>query len=619
MKKCVINYFIKLLSTSFLLLNLSVHSFSQKGKWILTIHQQDGNTLVVDSFSVSDNKTIAFTKSVLDYKVSLNLQPKEDFYTFSATITSSKAVMPAYLSISKKYNNGEVPYNFDGIVRQSNIYRQSPHEPNDYHFKGLSKQPIPMLAIYDKMGFEVAISNSPVFYDNYTTQTFDLQKKVIAISAGDNGNIFQDNSFKPKIDTATIKQKGQFRIEPHYFDIKEKDTHPFEGIIGRFNHLDPTKLRRAVNLIVSKNWSNGKVTDLFGSSFFSTAYMNLRVNETGKSKYWVVPAIEYANKQYTRDAFWISMILPDSFAAYCYENEAFNDKIFTGAERPLFTIIWAYKTLQKGGKVDTARVRRILDITESHAKNGYYSGYVKGTAGGGWQGWADNLAFEKEDAISNNQGLFVVALMCAEQMGIHPKTPISLALSNYQHLFNAKINSFPISKQKDTVLSVDALMGDLLSQVILGKTLVSKQDALAHYETMKAKAMCVNGFKDFCNADGSYLMLEQYRCKSFESAIEKVIDGEYQMGGSWYLYDMLMLMDAHIHGAKDAEDLMIWRTKLEFAKGNTTHEFINTVSGKPFKPNMGWNAGVYGIWFELMKQGKATNRFFKAIDDYLVK
>ncbi len=619
MKKCICSHYSKFLWLVFLFLNLSIDSFSQENKWVLSIHQQNGITLLVDSFTVPAQKELIFTKTVKDYNVSFILQPKADFYTFSASLTSQKEVLPAYLSLSKHYRNGELPYNFDGLVRHSNVYRQSPHEPNDYHFKGLSKQPIPMFAIYDKRGFDVAICNSPVFYDNYTTQTFDLQKKEIGISSGDNGYVFQDNIFKLKIDTSSVKQKGQCKIEPHYFEIKDKDSHVFEGVLVRLNNLDSNKLRRAVNLIVSKNWSKGTVSDLFGSSFFSTAYMNLRVNETKKSKYWVVPAIEYANKQYSRDAFWISMVLPENFAAQCYENEAYNDKTFGGAERPLFTIIWAYKTLQKGGQIDTARVRRILEVTEKHVVDGYYSGYIKGTVGGGWQGWADNLSFEKEDAISNNQGLFVVALMCAEKMGIKSKTPVSLALANYQQLFNAKTNAFPLSKQKDTVLAVDALMGDLLAQVILGKTLVSDQFALAHFETMKAKAKTVNGFKVFCNADGSYLNLEQYRCKSFESAIEKVIDGEYQMGGSWYLYDMLMLMDAHIHGAKDAEDLMIWRTKIEFAKGNTTHEFINTVTGKPFKPNMGWNAGVFGVWSALMKQGKATNKFFKAIDNYLEK
>lgn len=88
----------------------------------------------------------------------------------------------------------------------------------------------------------------------------------------------------------------------------------------------------------------------------------------------------------------------------------------------------------------------------------------------------------------------------------------------------------------------------------------------------------------------------------------------YQFGGSWYLYDMQMLLDAYLAGATDAEHLMIWRTKLEFEKGNTKHEYINTTTGEPHKPNMGWNAGVYGLWNELIKQGKATNRFFKEVD-----
>ena len=93
------------------------------------------------------------------------------------------------------------------------------------------------------------------------------------------------------------------------------------------------------------NTVSASVTDLLGATFFSTAYMNLRVNETGRSKFWVTPAIGYSNKQYSRDAFWISMVLPKEYANYCYENEATYDKTFAGAERQLFTIVWAYRNL----------------------------------------------------------------------------------------------------------------------------------------------------------------------------------------------------------------------------------------------------------------------------------
>jgi hypothetical protein len=119
------------------------------------------------------------------------------------------------------------------------------------------------------------------------------------------------------------------------------------------------------------------------------------------------------------------------------------------------------------------------------------------------------------------------------------------------------------------------------------------------------------------NPDGSFLKPEQYDSPSFQSALTKwnlVEDGKFMCGGSVYLWDMTLLMDAYLHGAKDAEDLMIWRTKLEFELGNSVHEYINTVSGKPYRPNYGWNAGVYGLWSEIMKQGKASNRFFDEID-----
>ena len=91
-------------------------------------------------------------------------------------------------------------------------------------------------------------------------------------------------------------------------------------------------------------------------------------------------------------------------------------------------------------------------------------------------------------------------------------------------------------------------------------------------------------------------------------------DGSYQRGGSWYLYDMQMLMAAYLHGAKDAEDLMIWRTKLELLRDGTTYEYLDTVEGTGNKPNMGWNAAIYGLWSELIRQGRASDRFFREID-----
>jgi hypothetical protein len=224
------------------------------------------------------------------------------------------------------------------------------------------------------------------------------------------------------------------------------------------------------------------------------------------------------------------------------------------------------------------------------------------------------IAFDRDDTISNNQGLFVVALLCAQAMGIETKISAEQALDNYRGLFNTSLGAYPISRKRTDILAVDPLMGDLLAQVYFGEKLLPSEQVLAHYRAMKEKARTENGFKVFCAADGSYLRREQYNSKEFTAAIGDATDGSYQCGGSWYLYDMQMLMDAYLHGAADAEDRMIWRTKLEFLKGGTTHEHIDTMSGQAFKPNMGWNGGIYGLWKEMMKEGRSSERFFREID-----
>jgi hypothetical protein len=387
-----------------------------------------------------------------------------------------------------------------------------------------------------------------------------------------------------------------------------------EAILLRVSSEVHPQIPMLANQAVAQHWSQGKIRDLLGATFFSTAYMNLRVNETGHSKYWVVPAIEYSNKQYSRDSFWISMVLPPEYAQSCYQNESAYDKIFTGAERQLFTLVWAYRTSQSGGKIDKQCVERILRIVEAHAPNGYYRGFMDVPANPGcFQGWADLVAFDTDDTVTNNQGLFAVALLSMEALGIETRIKAEVGVARYRNLFNTEIQAYPISLKRKDVVAVDALMGELLAQVYLRKGLLPTEHVLAHFETVK-KGKTEYGFKIFCAPDGAFLQGEQYRCAEFPSPLSSRADGNYQRGGSWYLYDMQMLMAAYLHGATDAEDLMIWRTKLELLRGGTTHEYIDTVRGNPEKPNMGWNAAIYGIWSELIRQGRASGRFFREID-----
>lgn len=595
---------------------LFFNSCFSNNNWNLYLERPNEKSLLIQSFSFDMTENLSFNKDIGGFHITFKVDKEGDYWAYVAEASSVSGDEKCYLSLGRSYSADLQPYNFDGLVQKSGVYRQSPHEPGDHHFiQDMLMQPVPMISLKGKDDFEIAISNTPAVFDNYTTQTYDLKKRELKLSSGDNGFVFKNNTFQLNVDTTDRKRKKLFRIESNYFSVKPDKSHRLDGIYMKIKGQDAGKLRQTVNTFVSKHWSNGQITDLLGSTFFSTAYMNLRVNETGKSKFWVVPSIEYSNKQYSRDAFWISMVLPSKYSQYCFENEAASDKTFIGAERQLFTIIWAYRNYLNGEKVDTCRVRKIVRLVENRVTNGFYSGFFAGAeAIGCWHGWADLIAFEKDDAVTNNQGLLVTALLCAQKMGIEPKISIDLALKDYRSLFNPKIGAYPLSFQKDSILAVDPLMGDLLARTYLGKALLPTKDVLTHYETMKRYAKTDVGFKSFCNADGSYLKLNQYDSEAFKSLMYKVKVGNYQWGGSWYLYDMLMLMDAYLAGANDAEDLMIWRTKLEFKLGNTTHEYIDTKTGLPEKPNMGWNAAVYGLWSEIMKQGKATSRFFNEIN-----
>jgi hypothetical protein len=589
---------------------------AEPAAWELFIEQPNQPPLLAGSFGLPATGEWVLRKSLDGFEVEATVRRIEHYWAFSAKVRSSEPGRACFLSLSRGYSEQYKPANFNGEVIESDVYRQSPHYPMA-EYTGRHLQPVPMVALETPTGVEVAISDTPALYDNFTSQIFDLQARRVVLASGDRALHWDaaSGSFVRAVPRTNTGQRYAQAVEPHFFSLGAGMEHKFEAVFLRFPEAGLAALRQQVNLGVTRRWSPEPVGDLLGSTYFATAYMNLRANEAQPGRYWVVPAIEYADHQYSRDAFWISMMLPPEYSLACFENEAANDKEFTGAERQLFTLVWAYRNHLNGFAVDKDRVERILRIVEAQAPGGYYSGFSTKTRQlGCWQGWADTIAFDRDDAISNNQGLFVVALLCADALGIAPKVSIEQATANYRNLFNTQLNAYPLSRQRTGILAVDPLMGDLLAQVFLGKKLLPTEHVLAHYRAMQERAKTANGFKIFCAPDGSYLRRDQYNSKEFTAAVGNATDGSYQCGGSWYLYDMQMLMDATLHGAADAENEMIWRTKLEFARGGTTHEYIDTVTGNAFKPNMGWNAGTYAMWRRIIEKGKATDRFFREID-----
>lgn len=305
------------------------------------------------------------------------------------------------------------------------------------------------------------------------------------------------------------------------------------------------------------------------------------------------------------------MILPATFDAECYKNEAVAQT--RGAERQLFALIWAYRTLLNKGEPDLAAAKKSLAYIEEHVRDGkFYSN--DDPAKKDFQSWYDAVAFDTDDVITYNQGLLCVALLAAEKLHLNPKTSSAKAIQRYQAMFNKTGGYFPVSEKKD-LPAVDALVGDVLSQVFFGKMLLSSESVGEHFNAILKFAKTPYGYKVTSLPNGDFPAPTAFHASNYpvDPSLGRGA-GNYQYSGSWFLYDMLFLTDSYLHKVPGALNELIWRGTLDFKLGGTYFEYINTVSGKPEKANQGWNAAVYAIWNKLIENGKADRTLYDAID-----
>ncbi|MBL7858600.1 MAG: hypothetical protein JNM57_13000 [Cyclobacteriaceae bacterium] len=589
----------------------------QQPEWSLVLHQRGKAEIEVVQLPVDFSKSFSANRKIDGIEIDFSLTPTENYSVFKATASKVSGPAEVYLALRCHYTNQE-PYNFNGRVDSSEIFRQSPHDVNAWISEQIAKQAVPVIALKSDSGFVVALNGSPALYNNFTSQAFYVDQNRLELSSGDNGKT-------PGLKPDTVKQldieyntdKTQVmapgRILAYYHPIDSTKTHVFEGILFRSKAANLNGLRKDVNQLAAHHFSAGKYNDYFGALAFTTAYMNLRVNETGKSKYWVVPSVEYGNTQYGRDAFWISTMLAPADAAECMRNEL--DVVNEYAEYPLFAMLWAYRSYRENGAIDTAKIQAYVDAIETRARNNYFYSYLERDGRLDFQYWGDVIAFEKDDVIAYNQGLFALALTAARELGLTIRSNPEKALRQYQNMYNAKEGFYPISKKKN-ILGPDPLIPDLLAQLYFNRKLLDSETVKSHFNRMVKYSKTSYGYKVVATPDGEYLPSAAYDIPNYVSQVnrEHMPDGRYFKGGSYFLYDNLFLIDAWLHGIKEAEDELIWRTSLDFTIGNTTYECLNTKTGEPWKPNMGWNVAVYSIWRKLVDEGKAKGTLFDRID-----
>lgn len=496
-----------------------------------------------------------------------------------------------YLALEYE-GEGDV-FTFSGRADRERYIRQSPHDPED-HVLDMEKEAVPMAAVFQDGWFTAAICDQPGHCDNATTQ--HIFPHSFQLCSGDRGSV--------------KGEKGK-RFSPIYHKITPNASHVFRILFCRFQAEDLNAFRNQVFRGIDRVWGPGGSG--FHSVCFSGNYMHYRKNETGYSDYWIVPGIEYANKQYTRDAFWQSLILPEEMARQSYL--AVYPERYRYAECGLIFLIWSYRIQKMGGKADLTRAEDALAYLRDYCRDGCYMAGKPGEAKYDFKSWYDICAFETDDVITYNQGLFAAAMMAAEALGLEPVVPWQKAAEQYCGLFNGKY--FPLSRKKQC-LSLDVLVGDVLAFLLFDRCLLPDDMVCACYRFVTERNQTPFGRKVVCGEDGEFLPMEFHGAYGYINPHQLALSpGEYAYGGSYYLYEMLFHIGGYLHHAPEAEDNLIARGKLDFTIGGTFYEHINTVTGQGNKANQGWNAAIYRIWENLMERGAADERFFREIETVL--
>lgn len=556
-------------------------------KYGLVLHTPE-HTISFDMYS-SKQKTVNLSPffAHVSYK-------KESIYEIYDITISSETKQKIYVSLT---GEGDADfYSFHGLCKKERIFRQSPHDPLQCHFK-MEKSAVPMVAAVKDGKADIFISDNPSYFDNATTQHIIPEEHRFYLSSGDKGGM--PNCPESKV------------FDPIYHEIGGENTHTFRFIAFQADVSDLKGIRREAFLAIEKIWGTGSHSH-YRAMCFAGNYMHIRKNETKRSDKWIVAGIEYSNMQYFRDAFYQSMILDEEMQEQSYRAL---DYEFDNAENPLIYLIWSYRIVKQGKTHNKERAdhawETVLACMEKFEPHDSY--YPNAKEGGDFRCWFDTCAFDADDVDLYNQGLLVCALESAKRLGYDIGDRKEKALRKYHSLFNGKY--FPLS-QKKQCMALDFTVGEVLYYLLFDELFIDQTMFEKSYRKVcDSAAKTKYGIKIVAAEDGSYAPIETFMSGDYlYFGFETMDVGRYQNGGSWHLYEMLFHIAGYLHGMHDAEQNLIDRLLIDLDYGGATYEYMHTIKGNGVKANQGWNASIYAIWEELIRRGKADDAFFKAAD-----
>ena len=302
---------------------------------------------------------------------------KNGYGIFELTV-SSRENASVYLSLCGE--EGERFYSFEDECKEERIFRQSPHDAGNYHFK-MEKSAIPMVAAVSGGEAEIFVCDNPSFFENATTQHIIPEGKMFLLSSGDPGG------------APNCPESEDFA--PIFHNIGGKSMHTLRFIAFRAKADTLKSVRREAYRAVEAVWGKNSPS-LYRATCFAGNYMHLRKNETGTSEKWIVAGIQYANCQYFRDSFYQTLIMDEETEAQCYgaltKNSAFD------AENPLMCLIWSYRLMANGREYNRALAdyafKTMLECMDKYGGGGFYPNC---RPNGDFRNWFDICAFAFDD------------------------------------------------------------------------------------------------------------------------------------------------------------------------------------------------------------------------------
>lgn len=331
----------------------------------------------------------------------------------------------------------------------------------------------------------------------------------------------------------------------------------------------------------------------------------------------IIPSEKYPQYTFARDGFWALMTIQDKgftqqvvdrfasdqaknpdgrFATALLHNDSKPDKRDRDEESTMMGVLTQFLLHRLGGGVDTHSLSQAYSFIQRHLQNGQYvtSGDNHPEDAGTYHYWADTFRNPSDSVITYNQGLLCVTLNALKNMDVPvDNNLITQAENRYRDLAN------PILTQRkgSTIIDISAMVGEGLSLYWFDRSILGPDKILATYNhvtnnsTKVVKDGRFVGFKVLSDSQGRFLSPEMFNDPNDT-------EGSYQNGGTWELYDALLLYSAIRHGAgNQAKELFLQRLESEHLE---SHEFMFTTPGKEgrfdsSRDNYGWNTFVYRI------------------------